>query len=510
MQRIWVWWDDLRSCCSLPVGLAGSAVLAWLFLLFLSPTFYGQAEIYPALGWRDILVIMLAALFALSGTLARPGGRHLLWLRLCSGPLMALGTLLLFLLPQNLLSPPVSMGIIATIAFGLTLFILEFFWACALMYRRSRVAVTAMTVIVACALYLAFIGLRECSASDMPLLVTTALLPLAAALCLSVQYRLEERGRFGQDAENPSFIFTPLGPERTPDRHLLYQSGFLATILTFGFVLALLASCIPDSHWRESRSTGVWATSVLLLLIAAITVSMVKTMHHEDPNIAFRPAIPLAAVGFLAMPLLADPLRDSGFGLVFSGVGCFFIFFWICMGNIVRKYHWPATKVVSQGLTFFFCGVVLGRVVTSVASALVPYETLPVYSTIVALFSLAMMAWVPFKGALIANEIPERGVICDIYVMRDKTDGQQTGETEAEDDSGGGGTSPLSHLAAERGLSEREMDVLHLLLRGRNVPYICNELFIAKSTVQTHIKHIYRKLGITSRQQLIDLAEKRV
>ncbi|WP_367995860.1 helix-turn-helix transcriptional regulator [uncultured Adlercreutzia sp.] len=66
-----------------------------------------------------------------------------------------------------------------------------------------------------------------------------------------------------------------------------------------------------------------------------------------------------------------------------------------------------------------------------------------------------------------------------------------------------------SYAAAETyGLSPREVEVTALLLRGRSIPYICDELFIAKSTAQTHVRHIYAKMNITGgRQELIDRIE---
>ena len=36
--------------------------------------------------------------------------------------------------------------------------------------------------------------------------------------------------------------------------------------------------------------------------------------------------------------------------------------------------------------------------------------------------------------------------------------------------------------------------------------YIEKQLFISKNTVATHIRHIYGKLGIHSKEELIDLA----
>ncbi len=52
-------------------------------------------------------------------------------------------------------------------------------------------------------------------------------------------------------------------------------------------------------------------------------------------------------------------------------------------------------------------------------------------------------------------------------------------------------------------LSPREMDVLHMIVSGRTNQQMAEELFIAESTVKTHIKHIYEKLGAKNRAQAI-------
>lgn len=56
-------------------------------------------------------------------------------------------------------------------------------------------------------------------------------------------------------------------------------------------------------------------------------------------------------------------------------------------------------------------------------------------------------------------------------------------------------------------LSNREREVLALLAEGRSLPYIRNELFISKSTTGTHVSHIYTKLGVHSKEELIALVE---
>lgn len=54
-------------------------------------------------------------------------------------------------------------------------------------------------------------------------------------------------------------------------------------------------------------------------------------------------------------------------------------------------------------------------------------------------------------------------------------------------------------------LSDRETEIAFLLAQGRSRPYIREKLFISKNTVATHIKHIYQKLDIHSKEDLIDL-----
>jgi LuxR family transcriptional regulator, maltose regulon positive regulatory protein len=55
-------------------------------------------------------------------------------------------------------------------------------------------------------------------------------------------------------------------------------------------------------------------------------------------------------------------------------------------------------------------------------------------------------------------------------------------------------------------LSARELDVLRLLSAGRSNADIARELFVEQSTVKTHLIHLYRKLGVSSRTQAIGRA----
>jgi RNA polymerase sigma factor (sigma-70 family) len=57
-------------------------------------------------------------------------------------------------------------------------------------------------------------------------------------------------------------------------------------------------------------------------------------------------------------------------------------------------------------------------------------------------------------------------------------------------------------------LSEREQELLRLLVAGKNYRAIAEQLFISPQTVRTHISRIYEKLHINSKAQAIHLAHK--
>lgn len=63
----------------------------------------------------------------------------------------------------------------------------------------------------------------------------------------------------------------------------------------------------------------------------------------------------------------------------------------------------------------------------------------------------------------------------------------------------------MDALGLAEPFSPREREVVGLVLRGNNVPAIARKLYISENTARDHMKSIYRKADIHSRQELIDL-----
>lgn len=61
-----------------------------------------------------------------------------------------------------------------------------------------------------------------------------------------------------------------------------------------------------------------------------------------------------------------------------------------------------------------------------------------------------------------------------------------------------------AQIARIHGLTPREEEVLALLAQGYSVPRIEKELFISNGTAKGHVRHIYAKMGVHTRDELIE------
>ena len=65
----------------------------------------------------------------------------------------------------------------------------------------------------------------------------------------------------------------------------------------------------------------------------------------------------------------------------------------------------------------------------------------------------------------------------------------------------------IEAVALAHHLSRRETDVFALIARGRSVPFIAEALVISENTVRSHARRIYDKLGVHSKQELLNMVE---
>jgi len=62
--------------------------------------------------------------------------------------------------------------------------------------------------------------------------------------------------------------------------------------------------------------------------------------------------------------------------------------------------------------------------------------------------------------------------------------------------------------AGSEGLTAREIDVLKHLASGKSLEAISKTLHISKNTMKTHLRNLYRKLGVTGRVEAVAKGQK--
>lgn len=159
-------------------------------------------------------------------------------------------------------------------------------------------------------------------------------------------------------------------------------------------------------------------------------------------------------------------------------------------------------------------GVLLGNIAGSAASPLASASTTGLFSIALGLTAFFALTWLLYP----AERNQHAGGSWHGTSSLNPTDAIPSVSTHgstsnliARTTAEGGRESTLetacNTLAETHGLSGREREILGYLARGRSQPYIREELVLSKNTVATHVKHIYQKLDVHSRQELLDLFE---
>lgn len=501
-----VWWDNLRESCDMRMMAGTSAAVCWLLLLAISPVFStAPTLIAQGLSWRIVAVFCSVVLFVISLVLGakgeNPEGKALSSGVAFTGATAFLGVLL------HRFTESAAIDFLAAVfvACGVAGLCLGWAQPFSMIRLRKRVVASAAGAICGCILYFAIVAIPQPFA-----LFVGACLPIASAACWLVLrasaapddaesetgFHLQSADRIARDGSGAD---PAQGIEMR--RAVLHPFGreLSAAIALYGMLFVLAGHVLPEteSMWVLSVVPGVVNVAAFLIIEIALTLYMVKRIHRENPVVAYRPATILAAIAFLLLPFSSSELSLACMAIAFAGFGSFMVFFWIVMGNISQKWRLPYLRVYAQGFLTLLAGIAAGELVAWLL-VLIRQPGFDYVATlsIVSLFLLVAMAWQMSDGSRFANETKEMGgqFFEPNASMRD------------EDDSSG--SPDLDRVAERYRLSPREVEVLALLLKGRSIPYICDELFIAKSTAQTHVRHIYSKMEITGgRQELIDRIE---
>lgn len=215
---------------------------------------------------------------------------------------------------------------------------------------------------------------------------------------------------------------------------------------------------------------------ILLLFVA-------KTRRNFGYGTATAFILPLAGFAQCMIAILRTDMLVVSFSLMRMAYVLFTVIIWLQLPGVYRK--------VRSIRVFLLACVALdgGAFIGVVARALLALEGFSIYEFV----CLATMGFL-LVALTLAFLGKSRGNVWDLMPRPIARTGR-------------------FRIAAQRmgedfGLTNREIEIMCLVGRGRNGTYVQEKLFISKSTFQTHMRNLYKKLDVHSNQELLDVIER--
>lgn len=277
----------------------------------------------------------------------------------------------------------------------------------------------------------------------------------------------------------------------------------LITVLSF-IVVSLLASLFPTSLFYDGAAVGSICLPGALcafLCMALAGFSLAVTKHRDLPlGVLYFTGFSLSVVGYLLSPY--RPLNGTPLGASEAGrliICIFMLFVALKVGGKTPSERMSA----SLKIALIACCTIVACDIAVVALQLTPnfdYSDFVFRTTFSAVGIAALVV-------LLLGPLPRFEVAFATKTNTDNSQGNSEAPFETPQSISSRRNALIAQFAKKHGLTARETEVLSLIVAGRDVPYIERELVLAKSTVKTHVKHIYAKCGVSSKQDLIDLVQ---
>ena len=292
-------------------------------------------------------------------------------------------------------------------------------------------------------------------------------------------------------------------PLAAPYLRRVFRGGSMAALSTTNpesflspthrvFVLVAFFEFIHGIALAEKSADLSLAMNVGASVVVAIGAAFLlwrRDASHEDALLNAAALLMLA--GFMLRPLSGVEGVVSG-AFSFAGASFSWMLLWMAlasigMSNPLGSVWTLAVGYVMQALSLA-AGAELGQL--AIGADTVAEHLVNVVNALVMVGFVGYLL-VGLRGFSFSRTFAEIVPIAALEVPKQQRD-EELGLRCAE--------------AARRfGLTERELDVINLMARGKTGPEIQDALSISRNTAKSHVRHIYRKVGVHSQQELIDL-----
>lgn len=260
--------------------------------------------------------------------------------------------------------------------------------------------------------------------------------------------------------------------------------------LADGVVRAVFIETIGAPVESFYRDPIVWA-SVLTMVIIYGCVLLSREVGLRS---VYKSVMLVMAVFFMLLPVFTD-ISAVESTIALAGYGTFNVLIWVLLADISFNFRFSSIMVFGIGWGMITLGVLLGSIAGEAICQLAPFapQTLSLIALLATLAILISYMFVFRESDLIALTKPD-----------DETDKQasEIGHRRRFQDR-------CREAAVEYGLSPKETEIMILFAKGRSSARIQEELYLSRGTVTTHLRHIYQKMDVHSKQEFLDVIEGR-
>lgn len=281
-----------------------------------------------------------------------------------------------------------------------------------------------------------------------------------------------------------------------PETALLRKAaGALWRPVLLTALFAFLSNATLFASGQQSTDVGAaqWtSTAVTFAVVVVLLLPLVLFPKRMDIGAAYRIALPLSTGGFLLLAFFWNGGGGFAYSLVAMGWLIADVISWCIVSDAVYETRAPA---------FLLYGISEGVVaLASLAGVGVGYFFAETMGTgTVALMALALAAIYLTSTAI-------------MFILKDRSLPTLSHKEEGSPDA----TEPerivedrvqatCCVLAERAGLTPREADILGCLAQGRSTQYMAERFCVSENTVKSHVRNVYRKLDVHSKQDVIDI-----
>jgi DNA-binding CsgD family transcriptional regulator len=268
---------------------------------------------------------------------------------------------------------------------------------------------------------------------------------------------------------------------------------FTSGSIIFGCVVSLMHEMYPADGGDIIGISSGTTLFISAFIAGSVTLAILFFSKRLDLAFTYRPVLIFMSLGCLLLPFIGYS-GGITWTLTMAGYLCFEIMNWVALSDMAFRFEIPALRAFGYGRAAVSGGVLLGAFLAQwfINSGL----AVAPQGSVALSFAMVFVLIITYTFTLTERDVAK------ITRVRARVPFRESDER-----------SPISLedkvlvLAEEYGISGRGLEVLMLLAKGRTGTRIEQELYMSRGTVNTHLRRLYQKLGVHTRQDLLDLID---